>query len=54
MIVGIAVLLKPFLNMLAGYVKLWEISNIDHLKIDVAQVNRLDKDNNMKRLVKNI
>lgn len=54
MVVGAAVIMKPILNILSGYIKLWEISSIDHLKIDIAQVNRLDKDNNMKRLIRNI
>lgn len=52
--VAAAIVMKPILNLLSGYIRLWEISSIDHLKIDIAQVNRLDKDNNMKRLIRNI
>lgn len=34
--------------------KLWEINAIDHLKIDISQINKLDKEMNVKRLIKNI
>ncbi len=49
-----AAAIRPVLNVIGSYLKLWEINAIEHLKIDIAQVNRLDKDNNMKRLIRNI
>ena len=49
-----SILIKAIFSTISEYLKLWEINALENLKIDIGQVNRLDKDNNMKRLVKNI
>lgn len=54
MVGGAAVLIKPILSIITSYLRIWEINAIENLKIDIAHVNRLDKDNNMKRLIRNI
>jgi len=54
MVAGGAIMIKPILSVITNYLRIWEINAIENLKIDIAQVNRLDKDNNMKRLVRNI
>ena len=28
--------IKPILNVIGSYIKLWEINSIEHLKIDIA------------------
>lgn len=51
--VAVAVV-KLFLQIIAGYFKIWEVSHNPVHKVDVSQINKLDKDYTMRVLVKNM
>jgi hypothetical protein len=53
-IVACLVPLRFILNLVAGYMKIWEINIEGNVRVDIGAMNRLDKDNNMIRLVRNI
>ena len=46
--------IKFVLNTLSDYIHLWEINEQEHLKVDIGAINRLDRDNNEKRIIKQI
>jgi len=54
MIVGFSVPIRLILRALASYFKVWEINADENMKIDVGAINRLDKENNMRRMVRQI
>jgi hypothetical protein len=55
---GIGALVMPLqatLRALAGQLKLWELAGDEHLsRVDATAVNRLDRTNNVKKLVRSI
>lgn len=47
--------LRALLGLLAGYVKLWELTGDENLsRVDASAVNRLDRTNNVRKLVRSI
>ena len=54
LILVIAIPLKFILKIMSGYVKLWDINVDDNMRIDVGAINRLDKENNMRRMIRSI
>jgi len=53
-VIGFLIPVKFVLNTFAGYMKLWEISMEDNMRVDIGAINRLDKENNAVRMIRNI
>ena len=45
---------KYILSFVSSTLGLWKVTGDDRITVDVGTINRLDKANNMKRLLKNI
>ena len=54
LVFGVAIPMRFILKILAGYAKLWDINVDDNMRIDVGAINRLDKENNMRRMIRSI
>jgi hypothetical protein len=53
-IFGCLIPIRQTLLMLSGYVQLWELKNEENLLLDTGALNRLDRDHNFKRHIKQI
>lgn len=54
MIFGALIPIKQVMKMGSAYIKLWELKQEENLIIDTGTLNRLDKDHNFKRHIRQI